>query len=95
MTVHVLIRGDLTGRLPQTASETIRRNDRPGNRLTKSQRPRECSRPTPCKETKGATRMDIGCLFVRNASAGNRPGDRSEVSRGHSSPTPGVMAGTW
>ncbi|WP_321418295.1 hypothetical protein [uncultured Desulfobacter sp.] len=41
------------------------------------------------------TRMDIGCLFVRNASAGNRPGDRSEVSRGHSSPTPGVMAGTW
>ncbi|VTR70059.1 hypothetical protein DESC_780247 [Desulfosarcina cetonica] len=51
--------------------------------------------PDAVPRTKSATRMDAGCLLVSNALAGNRPGDRSEVSRGHSSPTPGVMAGTW
>jgi hypothetical protein len=30
-----------------------------------------------------------------SALQGNLPGDEAEVSRGHSSQTPGVMPGTW
>jgi hypothetical protein len=90
-----LIRGDLTGRLPQTAPVIIRRNYRPGPPVDQVPTASGMQPPEAVPRIKGRNQDGYRLSVVSNALAGNRPGDRSEVSRGHSSPTPGVMAGTW
>jgi hypothetical protein len=49
----------------------------------------ESSRPYPGRSVWHAF------AFCESALCGNMQGDRAEVSSGHSSPTPGVMPGTW
>jgi hypothetical protein len=47
------------------------------------------------KKQKEPNRMDADAVQLNSALQGNLQGDRAAVSKGHSSPTLGVMPKTW
>ena len=87
--VHVLIRGDLFSiRRDVVPSEITGRGYRLPNVPAQMM---ECSASSVRYELKKSSQGMVLCSVMRSNSYGENAG----VSRGHSSPTPGVMSRIW